>query len=284
MYHVKEQGKNKYRFFLPSMNDKSLERLQLETDLRKALEREEFTLYFQPKVHLKSQKAMSYEALIRWIHPTQGLVPPAKFISIAEDTGLIVPLGEWVLRTACRQNKQWQTQGYPPCRISVNLSVRQFQHQNLVKKIAGILEETGLDPQWLELEITESIMMHNVDNITATIENLKSLGVAISIDDFGTGYSSLSYLKRFPVDNLKIDKSFVGDITTASNGKVIVEAIITLGHSLGMNVVAEGVENEEQLSFLIDQECDEVQGYFYSPPLPAAEVETKFLRTAPHHS
>ena len=277
MYRAKEIGRNTYQYFSIDMNTKASERLALETDLRHALEREEFLVHYQPQVDLNTGQIIGMEALVRWQHPDLGLVPPAKFIPLAEDTGLIAPIGEWVLRTACAQNKAWQTAGLPPIRVGVNLSARQFQCQNLVEMIVRILKETGLDPTYLELELTESVLMQNTEAIIATLCELDAMGINISIDDFGTGYSSLSYLKRFPINRLKIDQSFVRDITTDPDDAAIVTAIITLAHSLKLKVIAEAVETEEQLAFLRSLNCDEMQGYLFSRPLPMDEA-TKFWR------
>jgi diguanylate cyclase (GGDEF)-like protein len=277
MYRAKEQGRNNYQLYTPTMNARAFERLTLENSLRRALERNEFTVYYQPKVDLRSRKAVGAEALVRWNHPELGLIMPGDFISAAEDTGLIVPIGEWVLRTACAQNKAWQNAGYPPLRVAVNLSARQFQLRNLVQTVAEILKETGLEPRWLELEITESIAMQNAEFTVKTLNELKDMGIQISIDDFGTGYSSLSYLKRFPINKLKIDKTFVREINTDHDNAAIASAVIVLGQSLNLGVIAEGVETIEQLNFLKDQHCDEIQGFLFGRPLPPAEIEKKLF-------
>lgn len=273
MYYAKEQGRNNYQFFTIGLNKSTKDRLALENNLRKALEREEFIIFYQPKIDLFSGKITGMEALLRWQHPQKGLISPAQFIPIAEETGLIVPIGEWVLRSACAQNMAWQEAGYPPRRVSVNLSVRQFRQTNLVHTIARILRETGLEPNWLELEITESMAMEDVDFTIMILRDLKEMGIKLSIDDFGTGFSSLNYLKRFPLDTLKIDKSFVGDIGTTPDGAEIVTAIVSLAQNLHLRVIAEGVETQEQFHFLRQKKCDEMQGYLFSRPISAPEFE-----------
>ena len=278
MYRAKEQGRNNYQLYTPTMNARAFERLTLENSLRRALERNEFTVYYQPKVDIQNRQVAGVEALVRWQHPELGLILPGDFIPAAEDTGLIVPIGEWVLHTACAQNKAWQDAGYPPVRVAVNLSARQFQLQNLVQTVAGVLSATGLDPNCLELEITESIAMQNAEFTIKTLNDLKEMGVQISIDDFGTGYSSLSYLKRFPINNLKIDKSFVQEINTDHDNAAIASAVIVLGQSLNLGVIAEGVETEEQLNFLREQNCDEIQGYLFGRPLPAIDMENILMQ------
>jgi diguanylate cyclase (GGDEF)-like protein len=266
---AKEQGGNSYQFYTADMNAKALKRLALENSLRHALERDEFVLHYQPQVNISSGQIVGVEALVRWQHPELGLVCPSDFIPLAEDTGLIVPIGEWVLRTACAQNKRWQEEGWPSMRVSVNLSARQFQQLQLVEIIAEILLETGLAPEQLELELTESAIMKNAEIAIETLRRIKKSGVQIAIDDFGTGYSSLSYLKRLPIDVLKIDRSFVCESTTAPDDAAIVMAIIGLAHNLNLKVIAEGVETEEQLAFLRLLKCDEMQGYLCSQPLAA---------------
>ena len=266
---AKEQGGNNYQFYTADMNAKALKRLALENNLRHALERDEFVLHYQPQVNISSGRIVGAEALVRWQHPELGLVSPLDFIPLAEDTGLIVPIGEWVLRTACAQNKKWQEEGWPSMCISVNLSARQFQQLQLVESIAEILAETGLAPERLELELTESALMKDTETAVETLRRIKKTGVRIAIDDFGTGYSSLSHLKRLPIDVLKIDRSFVCESTTAPDDAAIVMAIIGLAHNLKLKVIAEGVETEEQLAFLRLLNCDEIQGYLCSKPLAA---------------
>lgn len=277
MYRAKEQGRNNYQYYSAAMNASSLERLMIETSLRQALDRREFLLYYQPQVDVVSQQIVGIEALIRWKHPAMGLVSPAKFIPLVEETGLIVPIGEWVLQTACLQNKAWQTAGFPPIRVSVNVSGVQFRQPGLIDTIRRVLDETGLAPQYLEIELTESILMKNEEKMIAAIDELHEMGVKISIDDFGTGYSSLSYLKRFAIHNLKIDQSFIRDITTNPDDAAIVTAVITLAHSLKLKVIAEAVETDDQLQSLRTLQCDEMQGYLFCRPIPAEEM-TRLLK------
>jgi diguanylate cyclase (GGDEF)-like protein/PAS domain S-box-containing protein len=278
MYRAKELGRNNFQFYTSAMNERALERLRIEGDLRNALERGEFLLHYQPQVDLHSGKIVGMEALIRWLHPELGMVSPLRFIGLAEETGLIIPIGAWVLRTACAQCQAWQQAGLGRLRIAVNLSARQFAQQDLVRFIADVLEDTGLDPTCLEIELTESLVMKDVERAIGVLRDLKSLGVHISVDDFGTGYSSLSYLKRFPIDVLKIDQSFVRDITLDSDDAAIVASIISLAHSLRLHVIAEGVETEEQLAYLRQHRCDEMQGYYFSRPVSASEFGQLLLR------
>ncbi|MGH8807891.1 MAG: putative bifunctional diguanylate cyclase/phosphodiesterase, partial [Noviherbaspirillum sp.] len=273
MYRAKEMGRNNFQLYTATMNERSMERLCIEGDLRNALEREEFALHYQPQVDLTTGRILGMEALLRWQHPARGMVPPARFIPMAEELGLIVPIGVWVLRTACRQSMEWQRAGYRPMRVAVNLSARQFYQHDLVASIKAILEETGLAPHLLELELTESMMMNDVEHAASILHDLKAVGVQLSIDDFGTGYSSLAYLKRFPIDLLKIDQSFVRDITVDPDDAAIVLSIISLAHSLRLRVIAEGVENADQLAYLQRHGCDYMQGYYFSRPLPARECE-----------
>jgi diguanylate cyclase (GGDEF)-like protein len=268
MFRAKQQGRNNFQFYSPAMNAKALERLVLENSLRHALERDEFRVHYQPIIDLKTGRITCAEALLRWEHPNLGLISPGEFIPLAEETGLIVPIGEWVFKTACMQNKSWQTKGYDPVRVTVNLSARQFQHEDLVKMIKDGLKEAGLKPQSLELELTESLIMHNAEKSTATLRDLSAMGLKLSIDDFGTGYSSLNYLKRFPIHTLKIDRSFVRDITTDPDDAAIVKAIISMAHSLKIEVVAESVETQEQLEFLRSHGCDKIQGFIFSRAVP----------------
>jgi len=273
MYRAKEKGKNNYQIYTPAMNARALERLAMENGLRRALERNEFVVYYQPKVNINTGKIVGMEALVRWQTPDRGLLPPGEFIPLAEDTGLIVPIGEWVLRTACAQNKAWQDAGYPPVRVAVNLSARQFHLQNLVEVVSRILKETGLAPEWLELEITESVAMQNAEYTVKMLKELKEMGIQLAIDDFGTGYSSLSYLKRFPINKLKIDRSFVNEIGLDQDNEAIASTVIVLGQSLKLGVVAEGVETEEQCDFLKQHQCDEMQGFLFGKPVSADEFE-----------
>jgi diguanylate cyclase (GGDEF)-like protein/PAS domain S-box-containing protein len=274
---VKEQGGNGYQFYAVNMNAKALQQLALENGLRRALEREEFVLYYQPQVDINSRRILAVEALIRWQHPELGLVSPLDFIPLAESNGLIVPIGEWSLRTACAQAKCWQENGLPPLRMSVNLSARQFEQQDLLEMIARVLTETELDPSYLELELTESSIMKNADRTIDTLLRLKEMQIQIAIDDFGSGYSSLSHLKRFPIDRLKIDRSFVQEASTNPTDAAIIMAIITLAQNLRLKVIAEGVETAEQLKFLHLLRCDEIQGYLFSKPLAASALKQLLL-------
>lgn len=271
MYSAKAL-RNEYRLFTPGMNTKADERLLLENDMRRALEQQQFYLLYQPQMELSTGQTVGAEALIRWRHPDRGELSPVAFIPIAEENGMVLQLGEWVLREACRQNKAWQNQGLPPITVSVNLSMRQFAQADLVSRVQAILEETALSPQYLELEITES-MTSDVDHAIVTLTELKKLGVKISIDDFGTGYSSLLYLKKFPIDKLKIDRSFVFELTVGSSDAAIVTTITMMARQLGLRVTAEGVENSAQLQFLQELQCDEAQGYYFAKPLPTEELQ-----------
>ncbi|MBD1834768.1 EAL domain-containing protein [Cyanobacteria bacterium FACHB-472] len=277
MYRAKQQGRNNYQLYTPALGARALERLVLENRLYKALEREEFLLHYQPQVNLITGQIVGMEALIRWNSSDLGFISPYQFIPLAEETGLICPIGEWVLRTACAQNRLWQSQGMPQFRIAVNLSARQFQQNNLLKIIDQILAETGLEPYFLELEITESIAMQDVDLTISVLRKLQNIGIQISMDDFGTGYSSLSYLKHFPLDTLKIDRSFIRDLMRNPHDAAIVKAIMALGHGLNLKVIAEGVETPEQLEFLRSVECDGLQGYLFSPPV-AAQAATEIIK------
>lgn len=280
MYRAKEQERNAFQYFTSAMDVGVSERFSLERDLRFALERNELSLYYQPQLDLRTGRIVGAEALLRWRHPQLGLVSPAKFIPIAEQSGLIVPIGRWVIDTACAQGKRWLEAGWEAVRVSVNLSARQFRQPDLDKEIGKILRDHDLDPLCLELEITESMVMHDPVEATATLHELKGLGLRLSMDDFGTGYSSLSYLKSFPIDILKIDRSFVQDITTDASGAAIVRAIISLAHSLKLKVVAEGVETIEQLDFLREHDCDEMQGFYFSPAVPAEDFFRLLLPAA----
>ena len=271
MYRAKESGRNAYQLYTAEMQTRVNERLALESKLRRALERGEFSLHYQPLVDLRSNRVFGCEALLRWNQPDLGMVGPAQFIPLAEETGLIVPIGEWVLRTACRQSKAWQDAGLPAVSMAVNISARQFREKNLLQVVTKILGETGLDPTQLEFEVTESMIMHDAQNAIADLQAFRDMGVKLSVDDFGTGYSSLSYLKRFPVDRLKIDQSFVRDITTDADDAAIAQAVITLAHTMNLRVIAEGVETLEQLAFLRSNQCDEIQGYLFGKPMPADE-------------
>ena len=272
MYRAKEYGRNNFRFYTTDMNALAVERFAMEGALRRAMERDEFVLYYQPQLDIKSGLVVGVEALLRWQHPERGMVPPSDFIPLLEENRLIIPVGEWVLRTACAQSRAWRDEGLPSLRMAVNLSAHQFHQENLVEMIDGILRETGINPRLLELELTEGLLMENTSETSAVLEQLKIQGLQIAIDDFGTGYSSLSYLKRFPIDRLKIDRSFVRDISTDPNDAAIAVAVINLARSLGLSVIAEGVETREQLAFLDVQKCDEYQGFYFSRPIPAEEI------------
>jgi diguanylate cyclase (GGDEF)-like protein len=271
MYHAKAKGKNNYQFYSEAMNAAALEVLNMERDLHRALERKEFMAYYQPKVAVSSRKIAGMEALIRWKHKEKGIVSPVEFIPLAEETGLIIPIGEWILFAACQQTKTWQEQGYKIGNIAVNLSARQFAQKNLPGMVERVLNETALFPGHLQLEITESTAMYNPEESIAMLRKLKNIGVQISVDDFGTAYSSLNYLRKLPADSLKIDRSFVIHSATNAADAAIIKGIIALAHSLNLKVIAEGVETEEQFAFLRSVECDEVQGYLFSKPLPAEE-------------
>ena len=281
MYRAKEQGRNTFQFYTGEMNASSLARMTMENHLRRALERDELSLYYQPKVNLSTGRITGMEALLRWHNPEMGMISPASFIPLAEETGLIVPIGEWVLRTACSQNKAWQDAGLPPLTVAVNLSPRQFRQENLLGIIRQVLLEAGLDPQYLELEITESMVMQEVDRVMTILQALKGMGIYLAMDDFGTGFSSLSYLKRFPFDKLKVDQSFVREITSDPDSAAIATTVIAMAHSLHLKVIAEGVETEGQLNYLRLHDCDEMQGFYFSRPLPATEFE-QLLREGRH--
>lgn len=268
---AKEKGKNNYQIYNQDMKSLSLQRLTLYSELRRAIARQELILHYQPQMDVLTGRIIGFEALIRWMHPERGLIPPGQFIPFAEETGLIVSIGEWVLREACRQNVAWQRAGLKPIPVAVNLSTKQFMQHNLHAKVSEVLRESGLNPSLLELEITESSAM-DIDHATTLLHDLKKLGVNISIDDFGTGYSSFSYLKKLPIDKLKIDRSFVSECVTNPNDSAIVASIMSMTRHLNLRVSAEGVETEEQLDFLRSNQCDEVQGYFFSPPVPTEEA------------
>jgi diguanylate cyclase (GGDEF)-like protein/PAS domain S-box-containing protein len=273
MYRAKEHGRNTYRFFTQEMNDRAMQRMQIEASMRRALERSEFVLHYQPKVNVASGAICGIEALIRWAHPEKGLVSPAEFILVLEETGLIVPVGEWVMREACRQIRAWQQTGVKVPPVAINLSARQFQQKDLEAGLRQIFAETGVDPALLQFEITESLLMKSPEEAARALRGLKGAGVKLSVDDFGTGYSSLAYLKRFPLDELKVDRTFINDIVTDPDNAAITLGIINLAHSLKLTVVAEGVETETQLNFLALHSCDEMQGYYFSRPVPAVELE-----------
>ncbi|MNO40740.1 Phytochrome-like protein cph2 [compost metagenome] len=269
MRHIKESGPNDIGFFIEAMNQRAREQQSIESGIRQALQRHEFVLHYQPKIELSSGRVVGAEALVRWQKPGHGLVYPSEFIPVAEDSGLIVPLSKWVLAEACRQTRLWQAAGLPAIRMSVNTSAIDFRQRDFVEGIEQILEQTGMPPCLLELEITEGVLMQNVETTMTALNRLKTLGVRLAIDDFGTGYSSLSYLRRFPIDVLKIDQSFIHGLSNDTNDAALVSAIISLGRSLDLNVIAEGVETEEQLAFLKAHQCEEGQGYYFSKALPA---------------
>ena len=273
MYHAKEQGRNSYRFFTEALNERTARRFTIESNLRRALDRGEFVLFYQPRIDIRSQRVVGMEALLRWRRPQEGLLLPGEFIPVAEENGLIVPIGEWVLQEACRQAAAWRKSGLTPLTMSINLSAGQFKRGRLVERICGALEETGLPAEFLELELTESMLIEDTDLSAMLLARFREIGVKITIDDFGTGYSSLSYLKRFALTALKVDRSLVRDLATDANDSVIVSAAIALAHNLRLRVVAEGVENEIQAGILRSQGCDEAQGYLFSPPLDADNFE-----------
>ncbi|HQT26735.1 MAG TPA: EAL domain-containing protein, partial [Burkholderiales bacterium] len=280
MYHAKDLGRGNFQFFTDNMNARAFEALSFESYLKLALKREEFSLHYQPQIDIRSGRIVGMEALIRWLHPERGYVSPSNFIPVAEECGAIGAIGEWVLKTACSQNRIWQQSGLPVVPVAVNLSAVQFRQKDIAEKLRDILEETGLPPSLLELEMTERIIMQDADSTIGTLFAIKGMGLMLSIDDFGTGYSSLSYLKRFPIDKLKIDRSFVCDIATDPDDAAIISTIITMGHHLRLKVIAEGVETEEQLAFLKQEGCDEAQGYLFSSPVPAAEFESLLRKQA----
>lgn len=277
MYRVKEHGRNSVRQFVPEMGSSAITRLDMEGAMRRALERGEFLLHYQPKIDLASRRIVGVEALVRWQHPQIGLVHPIEFIRLAEETGLILVLGEWVLAESCRQQVAWRAMGLPPLKLAVNMSARQFRQDDLAQRIAAIFSQTGADTSRIILELTESMVMHDVDSALATLRALKALGVSLSLDDFGTGYSSLSYLRRFPIDELKLDRSFISDIHTNTDDAAIAGAIVAMARSLGLLVVAEGVETIEQAEALSHMRCDQVQGFYFSRPL-SAEACTALLQ------
>jgi diguanylate cyclase (GGDEF)-like protein len=276
LYKARRSGGANYQFYTADMHELATKRLELESKLRRAIQNEEFLLHYQPRVSVDSLAITGVEALVRWQHPQLGLISPSQFIPLAEDTGLIVPVGEWVLRTACLQGQRWREQGFAPVQIAVNISARQFHDQDLAQTVIRILEETGLSPKYLELELTESSIMQDAEFAAEMLNRLKIMGINISIDDFGTGFSSLASLKRLPIDALKIDQSFVMEATSDSDDAALVMAIITLAHNLRLKVIAEGVETEDQLRFLQLLRCDEIQGYFFSKPLPADKLASVF--------
>lgn len=277
MYCAKRNGKNNFQYYAQSMNDAALKRLTMENDLHKALERNEFLIYYQPKIDLKTGKTAGMEALLRWRHPASGLTMPSEFIPLAEASGLIVPIGKFVLQEACLQNKKWQDTGLEAVSVAVNISGRQFDQKDLTEVIFRTLSDTGLEPHYLEIEVTEGTIMKDPEGAILVLEELKAAGVKITVDDFGTGYSSLSYLRKLPLDALKIDISFTRNMFSSHNDEVIVKTIIAMAQSLNLKVIIEGVENKKQLEFFQEHECDEIQGFFFSKPLPSEEA-AKFLK------
>jgi len=282
MYRAKRGKGNDFAYYSPEMDRRAAETLELEGALRNALERAQFCLFYQPQIDLVSGQIICCEALVRWHHPLRGMVAPGDFIPLAEETGLIVPLGSWVLQEACRQARQWQEQGARGVRVAVNISGRQFADPGFVGKVRETLQESGLEPNLLELEITESVAMERVETTIQTWMDLEALGVSLSVDDFGTGYSSLSYLKQFPIHSLKIDRSFVRDITRNPNDAVIASSVIALAHSMGLKVVGEGIETREQLKFLEEKKCDMGQGFLFSRPVPFDEILQLFKASTKH--
>jgi predicted signal transduction protein with EAL and GGDEF domain len=282
MYCGKNNGRNNFRFFTQDMNAQVVERLTLENSLRLALGREELFLVYQPQMDIATGRITGLEALLRWQHPELGLVPPDKFIRIAENSGLILPIGEFVLRAACRQARKWQDEGLHAVPVAVNLSAIQFRQEGFCELIRRVLHETGLAPEYLELELTESLLLSNADVTLSVLQELEVMGLKLAIDDFGTGYSSLSYLKQFPVRKLKIDRSFVRDVAVNPDDAAITAAIISMAKSLKLNVIAEGVEDEAQMTFLRAHHCDEIQGYYFSKPLAPEDAAVKLRGTAVH--
>lgn len=272
MYYAKENGRNNYKFFEQSMNDRAVQRQATEASLRYALERQEFVLYYQPKINLNNRAIVGVEALIRWRHPERGLLLPAQFVPIAEDCGLILPIGRWVLREVCSQAHAWLQAGLPPVTIAINTSALEFRAKDFIENIRTTLEGASLDPRYLEIELTESILMRDAESTNTVLSALADLNIKLAIDDFGTGYSSLSYLRQFPIDTLKIDQSFVNRMTSNADDATIVKAVISMGKSLRQRIIAEGVETPEQYDFLLAQDCDEGQGYYFGHPMVAKEM------------
>jgi EAL domain-containing protein (putative c-di-GMP-specific phosphodiesterase class I) len=280
MYHAKENGRNNYQFFKPEMNARAVQRQAVEVSLRRALERQEFVLHYQPKIALHSGAIVGVEALIRWQHPQLGLLLPDEFVPIAEDSGLILPIGRWVLRSACLQAQVWLHAGFPPITMAVNTSALEFRADDFLENLRTILHETQLAPHYLEIELTESVLIRDVEAAESVLHAVAKLGVKLAIDDFGTGYSNLSSLKQFPIDALKIDKSFVHEMTSNADDASIVKAVISMGKSLKQRIIAEGVETQEQYASLLAMQCDEGQGYFFSRPV-AAEAIATLLQVSP---
>jgi EAL domain-containing protein (putative c-di-GMP-specific phosphodiesterase class I) len=271
MYQAKENGRRSFQFFKPAMNARAVERQSIEESLRRALERREFALHYQPKVNLKTGAIIGAEALLRWRHPTRGPVSPADFIPVAEDCGLIFPIGAWVLHEACAQARAWIEAGLPPISMAVNVSAIEFRHEKFLEGLFATLDQTGFDPRSLELELTESVLMKHAESTAKILRSLRDSGIGVAVDDFGTGYSSLSYLQKFPVDAVKIDQSFVRQISTPGEDTTIVKAVIGMARGLKLRVIAEGVETLEEVVFLRAYRCEEAQGYYFSRPVPAQQ-------------
>ncbi|MBC7952153.1 MAG: EAL domain-containing protein [Rhodospirillaceae bacterium] len=284
LHHAKVSGRNQYQFFSKEMNRKAKNRLDLEARMRRALINQEFVVFYQPKVQAETNRIVGAEALVRWMDPDNGMISPGEFIPIAEETGLIEQIGSWVLRRSCEENKAWQVKGLNPVKVSVNVSARQFRARSLLETVSGILAETGLDPRWLELEITESMLMNDVESAVSKMTAIREMGIGLSIDDFGTGYSSLSYLGRFPITTLKIDRAFIADVDTNPKTAEIARAIIGLSRGLNLEVVAEGAEVADHISFLRDNGCSTVQGYYYSRPVPADQFERMLTEGVLYHT
>jgi len=278
MYQAKENGRQSFKFFTPAMNVRAVERQSIEESLRCALDRQEFAVHYQPKINLRTGEIVGAEALMRWTHPIRGSVSPAQFIPVAEECGLILSIGNWVLREACRQARVWLDAGLPLGTMAVNISAMEFRHEHFLEGVFAALRDSGLDPKYLELELTEGVLMKHAESTESILKALRAAGVQLAVDDFGTGYSSLSYLRRFSIDALKIDQSFVRQITSAPYDTGIVTAVISMGRSLKLRVIAEGVETQEEMAFLQAHQCDEAQGYYFSRPVPAAEF-AKLLKS-----
>jgi EAL domain-containing protein (putative c-di-GMP-specific phosphodiesterase class I) len=278
MYQAKEAGRNTYCFFSSEMNKVAEETLAIAFGLHKALEKQQFKLYFQPQINIESGKLIGAEALLRWFHPELGMVPPNKFIPVAEDTGMIVAIGEWVIQEACRELKKWLALGWSDPVVAVNLSAIQFTNGDIENTVTQAVEDSGIEPQMLELELTESIIIRDTENVLATVKRLQLMGCKLSIDDFGTGYSSLSYLKRFAVDKLKIDQAFIRELDKNQDDAVIVRTIIQMANNLGLHTIAEGIESQEIMALLRENHCDEAQGYYIGKPMPADEF-IQFIRS-----
>ena len=277
MYKAKEDGRDTYRFYNEAMTKKAFERIVMESSLRTALEKKEFIVYYQPQIDGQTNKLIGMEALVRWRHPVMGLVSPIKFIPLAEETGLIISLDQWVMKTAMNQIVQWYKDGLNPGVLALNLAIKQLQQENFMEILSSLLEETGCKPEWLELEVTEGQIMNDPERAIITLNQINKLGIELAIDDFGTGYSSLSYLKRLPIDKLKIDQSFIKDLPSEDEDVGITKAVISLANSLNLKVIAEGVETQEQKDFLVENGCNNIQGYFYSKPIPADDIKVNFL-------